>query len=158
MDEPASDGLNPRVVVAGVVLVLAVAALAVTGIVLARRDDGTLTAGGTTSAPAVSPTSPPPSGPSAPTGTDGELVVAPCDPDAEVPRPVPEPTDEQTTLLRGALVGCAEAAVTARATAAGWTTRVIHRDGEDLAATMDFNPSRLNLSIEESVIIDVSPG
>ena len=38
------------------------------------------------------------------------------------------------------------------------TTRVVSRDGQDYPVTMDFSPNRVNLTIENGVVTNVSVG
>ena len=152
--------MSPNVVVAIVVLLVAVAALVVAGILFAREDATPVSTGGT--APGTSTGSTPgTAGSTGSTGSPGSTpgtAAAPCKPGATVPKPTQEPTDAMTANLQAALVGCPEADATSRAQAAGWTVRVVHRDGEDFTVTMDFNPARLNLSIEKGVVTEVKPG
>jgi hypothetical protein len=157
MDEPAPDRASPNVVVAIVVLLVAVAALVVAGILFAREDATPVSTGGT--APGTSTGSTPGTAGSAGSkGSTPGTAGATCKPGTTVPKPTQEPTDTVTANLHAALVGCTEADATSRAQAAGWTVRVVRRDGEDFAVTMDFNPARLNLSIEKGIVTDVNPG
>ena len=50
------------------------------------------------------------------------------------------------------LVGMAEAAALREAQARGWRVRVVGRDGEAYAVTMDYSAGRLNFTITNGVI------
>jgi hypothetical protein len=54
-----------------------------------------------------------------------------------------------------ALVGVDEAEAAKVAEGLGWTLRVVERDGEQLAVTMDFSPSRVNVAVEAGVVVSV---
>jgi hypothetical protein len=54
-----------------------------------------------------------------------------------------------------ALVGLSQADAEAAATAEGWGLRVVRLDGEDLPATMDFNPQRVNVAVVNGVVTEV---
>jgi len=56
-----------------------------------------------------------------------------------------DPSD--TSGLEPCLGACIEE-FGAAAEAMGWTVRVVEIDGESLFVTMDFNPSRVNVSAE----------
>jgi hypothetical protein len=56
-----------------------------------------------------------------------------------------------TDAIVGATVADAEAELEAR----GLTMRVIRLDGEDLMATMDFVPTRVNVAVEGDVVVDL---
>jgi hypothetical protein len=148
MDEPASDRIRPNVIVTGVVLVMAVVALVAAGFLMTRDSGDSVSAGDST------PATPPGTGPAGGTRPD----TTTCNETAPVPRPRVEPTDDLTAELEAALVGCTEANVTLRAEAAGWTVRVVERNGEGLMVTMDYVPARLNLAVNDRVVTAASPG
>jgi hypothetical protein len=50
-------------------------------------------------------------------------------------------------------IGLTQAEADGRAQAAGLTTRVVGADGMDLAATMDFQPDRLNLMLFDGIVV-----
>jgi hypothetical protein len=166
-DETAPDALNPNVIVAIMVMVFVVAAIVLAAVMLSRGSDpvnagssgttGTPSSGtgpGTTGAPST--TTAPGGGPtSVPTPTAPGGVPA-CNATAPLPRPN-QPQD-YTVELNAALAGCPEAQVEARAKATGWTTRVVSRDGEDFMVTMDYNASRLNLTVVNGVVTGVTTG
>jgi hypothetical protein len=54
-----------------------------------------------------------------------------------------------------ALVGLSEADAEAAATQQGWVLRVVRRDGEDLAATADFRPDRVNVEVTDGEVMAV---
>lgn len=54
-----------------------------------------------------------------------------------------------------ALVGVAEDEAAKVAEGYGWTFRVIERDGESLPVTMDFSPTRVNVTVEDGVVTTV---
>lgn len=54
-----------------------------------------------------------------------------------------------------ALVGLCEADAAAAAEAAGFTQRVVRLDGADLPATMDYNPSRFNVAVDQGVVTEI---
>jgi hypothetical protein len=60
----------------------------------------------------------------------------------------PEPTDESAS----ALVGLTEDEATEAAEACGWILRVVRRDGEDLPATRDFRPNRVNVEVTDGEV------
>jgi hypothetical protein len=151
MDEPASDRLSGNLVIAIVVLVVAVAALVFAGYLRTHEPEPVSTGAGTGTTVGTTP------GTTAGT-TPGSAPAASCNSGASVPRPALQTTDDVTPQLQAALVGCPAVQVTARANAAGWTVRVVERDGEALAVTMDYNPARLDLSINDGVVTDVATG
>jgi hypothetical protein len=57
-----------------------------------------------------------------------------------------------------ALVGCPEADGTTKAEAAGWTVRVVVRDGETQLGTMDYRVDRVGLTVDGGVITGVQVG
>lgn len=62
-------------------------------------------------------------------------------------------TEEANTLL-----GMSETEATAFAEDKGWVVRIAARDGEQFALTMDYNPKRVNLSVENDLVTDVFIG
>jgi hypothetical protein len=56
------------------------------------------------------------------------------------------------------LIGMTEDEATAQIADWGWSSRVIQVDGEGLAVTMDFDPTRVNLTIEDGVVTAISTG
>ncbi len=55
-------------------------------------------------------------------------------------------------------LGLTEAEAAAQAESDGVPSRVIQREGEELAVTLDFNPDRLNFVIEDGVVVSVTTG
>ncbi len=60
-----------------------------------------------------------------------------------------EPTEESADEL---LVGLTEDEATDAAEACGWILRVVLRDGEDLPATLDFRPNRVNVEVTDGEV------
>jgi hypothetical protein len=54
----------------------------------------------------------------------------------------------RTEAVAATLIGLDEASATAAAEAAGCTVRVARRDGTPFVLTMDYRPSRINLTID----------
>jgi serine-aspartate repeat-containing protein C/D/E len=54
-----------------------------------------------------------------------------------------------------ALVGLTEDEAEEAAAEQGWTVRVVVRDGEDLPATMDFRPNRVNVEVTDDEVTEV---
>lgn len=81
--------------------------------------------------PSVVP--PPPSPPSGP-GQDWDRVAV------------------ETQWFADTLVGLPEDDATEAATRAGYTVRVVSRDGEGFAITMDYSPTRIDLDVDEGVV------
>lgn len=50
------------------------------------------------------------------------------------------------------LLGLTEAEATAAAESRGWTVRIAARDGEQFALTMDYSPTRVNLTIDNDLV------
>lgn len=65
---------------------------------------------------------------------------------------------EITSEQANTLLGMSEAEATATAGSNGWVVRVAARDGEQFALTMDYNPKRVNLTIDGDVVTDVFIG
>ena len=61
--------------------------------------------------------------------------------------PAEIPLDEANALL-----GMTEAEATSYAESQGWTVRIASRDGEQFALTMDYMPTRVNLSIDQGLV------
>jgi hypothetical protein len=64
----------------------------------------------------------------------------------------------EATILpfdESSVVGLSVDEATKVAEGSGWSVRVARQDGEDLALTMDFLPSRLNVAVEAGVITEV---
>jgi hypothetical protein len=49
-------------------------------------------------------------------------------------------------------VGLTEDAATDAAEACGWILRVVRRDGEDLPATLDLRPNRVNVEVTDGEV------
>jgi hypothetical protein len=95
------------------------------------------------------------------------LSLAACGDDDEATPTVPDtvdagssdasaaepPTVESASAL---VVDESEADAEAAVTAEGWSFRVVRRDGEDLAATMDFQPDRVNVDVEDGTVVAVT--
>lgn len=60
-----------------------------------------------------------------------------------------EPTEETADEL---LVGLSEDEATEAAEACGWILRVVRRDGEDLPATLDLRPNRVNVEVTDGEV------
>jgi hypothetical protein len=96
---------------------------------------------------------------------DEEFVSLP-DPGL-IPEPMPAETGSGSSGSEGsavegdidtaisALVGVAEDEAAKVAEGYGWTFRVIERDGESLPVTMDFSPARVNVTVEDGVVVTV---
>ncbi|MET0579747.1 MAG: hypothetical protein ABW122_13895 [Ilumatobacteraceae bacterium] len=63
------------------------------------------------------------------------------------------PTVESASAL---VVDKSEADAQAAVEAAGWSFRVVRRDGEDLMATMDLQPERVNVDVEDGTVVAVT--
>lgn len=89
-----------------------------------------------------------PASPGDPTAT----TLDPSDPDATVDTEMPaEVTPEEAAVL----VGLTEAEATAEAEARGWSLRVARLDGEDLALTEDYSPTRVNVAVEAGEVTEI---
>lgn len=53
------------------------------------------------------------------------------------------------------LVGRSLSEAEAEASERGWSVRVVRLDGEDLAATDDFSPTRVNVATEDDMVTEV---
>lgn len=91
-------------------------------------------------------------------------------PEVPMPEPMPEPMPVETVAPGGdlplptevsldeaiaLLTGLAEPEALDAAAAAGWTVRTVRLDGEDLAVTMDYSPTRVNVAIEGGIVTEV---
>lgn len=72
---------------------------------------------------------------------------------------LPEPEDGgQAQKLADELVGLSEADATALLDSNGITWRTVERDGEKFPATMDYNPARVNLTVEGGTVTAAKTG
>lgn len=85
--------------------------------------------------------------------------------DAPAPVPQPEPTpgtDVPAAAVRTAdaekLVGLTEDEAAKVASGAGWTVRVVSRDGEDFMVTADWQENRVNISVVDGKVTAVTVG
>ena len=85
-----------------------------------------------------------PGDPTATTAPDDTQTTYLDDPDTTI-----EPGDAET------LVGLSEAEAQDAAEAEGWTLRVARRDGEDLAVTEDFSPTRVNVAVADGTVVQI---
>ena len=65
---------------------------------------------------------------------------------------------EPATAFGATLIGETEHAATEALTAAGFSSRIAARDGERFALTMDWVPSRINLTINDGLVTNTSIG
>jgi hypothetical protein len=140
------------------------ATVVMTGLVVAglavlatRRPAETVEAGAPPGSTGVTPEPPAPTLTTLPDDPDPSLP-GPCTPGAAVPAPAGEPTPATSQAVLTTVVGCAETDAEPRARAAGWTIRVVHRDGEDLMGTMDYRTDRLNLTVEDGRVTAATIG
>ena len=56
------------------------------------------------------------------------------------------------------LVGLSERASELCADINGWGYRVVQRDGEDFAVTLDYRSNRINVKIKDDAVIEVTVG
>lgn len=70
----------------------------------------------------------------------------------------PFDTIQHCTDFLESLIGLSEQAATQKAEQANAVIRVVHRDGEDLIATMDFIDNRVNISVNQGKVIAVTLG
>jgi len=66
--------------------------------------------------------------------------------------------EEITNEEANTLLGMSEQEANSTAVANGWVVRIAARDGEQFALTMDYNPKRVNLTIDNDVVSDVFIG
>ena len=82
---------------------------------------------------------------------------------SEMP-PAPDDTEwfdkaaESTLNYAQQLEGFSEAAAESCVTEVGLVWRVVGRDGEMFAVTLDYSPQRVNAMIENSVVTEISVG
>jgi len=90
-----------------------------------------------------------------------------CQPKSDEARSPASPAGPAATTPSGSaidlttpasLIGHRLEAVEAACEAAEVSHRVIERDGESLPATMDYRPDRLNFSVRDGVVVDVTKG
>jgi hypothetical protein len=91
-------------------------------------------------------------------GTD--TVPAPVEP---MPVPLPGETgsgsvEPAPTFVTSTVVGLGELEATKVIESAGFTARVIARDGESLSGTKDYRLDRVNISIENGVVVSAELG
>ncbi len=87
-----------------------------------------------------------------------ETVVEPGT-DDPAPPPVGDPAGETIDPDEAAtLVGVTEDAALELAAERGWTVRIVARDGEFFAVTDDYSPTRVNLTIVDGAVAEVSIG
>jgi hypothetical protein len=118
-----------------------IALTAVAGLAACGDDDDS----GSSSSTAPPETEAP--GTEAPEGTE-----APDDTDSPGDTAAGEPTVDAATDV---LVGLSEDDAEEAADEQGWTIRVVVRDGEDLPATMDFRPERVNVEVTDGEVTAV---
>lgn len=140
-------------------LALAVTITLALGVAACGSDDANdVSSAGSTTRPA-GPSTTEPSYQSAPS-------TGPVDPDAPVSSPpgAGDPIDDSgppldTTPVDPAdaevLVGLPLARAEAEALHRGWTVRVARQDGEDLALTDDYSPTRVNVAVQDDVVTEV---
>lgn len=91
-------------------------------------------------------------------GSDGVVAEqGAVPPDAPVPPVSIDPAAENVVDLKTAtstLVGLSEADAAAAAKVNGWVMRVVSVDGENLAATADYSPSRVNVAVESGIVTE----
>jgi hypothetical protein len=80
-------------------------------------------------------------------------VVACCHEDDDVLFSVPINTELPTPQD---LIGQTEAVAIQKINTAGMKYRVMQRDGESFMGTMDFDPTRFNLSIDNGIVTSVT--
>jgi hypothetical protein len=74
-----------------------------------------------------------------------------------MPGELVDPMADAVDLAEAAalLVGLTEAEATDAATAQGLTMRIVRLDGEDLPATMDYSPTRVNVAVADGIVTEV---
>ena len=82
------------------------------------------------------------------------LPVEPVDPVIVEPVDPLEPVDPEVAEV-AAVVGSSVDEATAALEAQGLLLRVLRLDGEDLAGTADFVPSRVNVAVESDVVVEI---
>lgn len=88
-----------------------------------------------------------PSGGDSSPGSPGDGMTVPPgnDPVDDFPAEIP-------LVEANALLGMTEAEATTYAGGQGWTVRIASRDGEQFPLTMDYIPSRVNLSVDQGLV------
>jgi hypothetical protein len=91
---------------------------------------------------------------------DIDTVPAPVEP---MPVPLPGDTgggsiEPGPTFVTSTVVGLSELEATKAIESAGFTARVIARDGESLSGTKDYRLDRVNISIENGVVVSADIG
>jgi hypothetical protein len=86
-------------------------------------------------------------------GSPGDGVTNPPGQEPIDPMPPEIPLNEANALL-----GMTEAEAADYAENQGWAMRIASRDGEQFALTMDYSPTRVNLSIEQGLVTYVFIG
>ena len=91
---------------------------------------------------------------------DTDTVPAPVEP---MPVPLPGDTgggsiEPGPTFVTSTVVGLSELEATKVIESAGFTARVIARDGESLSGTKDYRLDRVNISIENGVVVSADIG
>ena len=91
---------------------------------------------------------------------DIDNVPAPVEP---MPVPLPDETDGGSvepvpTIATSAPIGLSELEAIKLIESEGFTARVIARDGESLPATKDYRLDRVNISIENGVVVSAELG
>jgi hypothetical protein len=91
---------------------------------------------------------------------DTDSVPAPVEP---MPVPLPDETDGGSvepvpTIATSAPIGLSELEAIKLIESEGFTARVIARDGESLPATKDYRLDRVNISIENGVVVSAELG
>lgn len=67
-------------------------------------------------------------------------------------------TEEESRAFAKTVVGKKEAVAIEMISAKGLVARVVIRDGESFPATMDYSPSRVNLTIVDNIVTEASIG
>jgi len=88
---------------------------------------------------------------------------SPAGPSPSLSSPAEDPMDmdaiaAKTLEFAETLFGMAEAYAIEQIEAAGYEWRVVKRDLEEFPATMDYRPNRINLTIKEGIVYEVSVG
>lgn len=83
----------------------------------------------------------------------GSLALGGCSSNEEQPSVV-----EQVDITPESLLGLMESEAQTQAQAAGWNVRVVSRDGEEMMTTRDYRDDRLNFSVDNGVVVEVTVG
>ena len=86
---------------------------------------------------------------------DEAATAADAGTSSPLPTPTTEPDDE---AVNAALVGLSEAAAQTKAAASGYEVRIAMVDGEPRALTMDYRTDRINLELEDGVVVRATVG